>query len=124
MKAYDIELLLSCAGGGFDYWCQIDFETDDYRKAKAEMVEKKILPEFGSKFCVEQVVAYMITNGYKVYINDVEDEKKYLITPEMLGKGFELNAKNHPEDASLEDGDANTADRILQYAVFGEVVYS
>jgi hypothetical protein len=54
-----------------------------------------------------------------------------VVTPEMLAVGLERlalssmpTALTHLADALSENGDAITADVVLQFAVFGELVYS
>ena len=116
----DVMLLLTMESGGFDYWGRIDFDEEDYRAARAEMKEKGIC---SGQVCYEDVLAYMIYDtNYSVYIRDVEDDV-YRLTKEMIEKGFLQNLQERPEDGSLEDGDAITGDSIMQYAIFGELVY-
>jgi hypothetical protein len=38
-------------------------------------------------------------------------------------KGIAQNAKERAWDADHRNGDATTADAIIQYAMFGEIVY-
>lgn len=116
----DIVCLLSCQSGGFDYWCQIEFDGDDYDTAKANLKKENA----DATICYEDVLAEILEEGKTLYVNDFEDERFHDLTMEKLLKGFELNAKNYPDDASMEDGDADTADRILQYAIFDDVIYA
>ena len=120
----DVELLLTMEGGGFDYWAQITYGEDDYRTTKERMKKNNVKPEYDGRYCYEQVLAYMICDTeYPVYVYDFEDDTKHLLTMHRIENGFLLNAQNRPEDASLDDGDAETGDCILQYAVFGDIVY-
>jgi hypothetical protein len=41
----------------------------------------------------------------------------------MLSNGIKLNAIHRPHDADPDRGDATTCDCIIQYAMFGKVVY-
>ena len=120
----DVELLLTMEQGGFDYWAQIIYGEDDYRTTKERMKKNNVKPEYDGRYCYEQVLAYMICDTeYPVYVYDFEDDAKHLLTKDYIEHGFLLNARNRPEDASLDDGDAETGDCILQYAVFGDIIY-
>lgn len=120
----DVVNLLTMQDGGFDYWCCITYKDSDYCKAKGEMVTNNVKGMFDNGYCYEEVLAYMICDtNYKVYAYDYEEEKRYLLTKEILEKGFQLNAENRPNDADLDEGDAETGDCILQYAVFGDIIY-
>lgn len=121
----DVCDLLTMESGGFDYWCEITYKDSDYCKAKEEMTKKNIHKMFeDGGYCYEEVLAYMICDTkYKVYAYDFEEDERHLLTQDILLKGFQLNAANRPDDASLEEGDAITGDCILQYAIFGDIIY-
>lgn len=122
----DVMLLLTMESGGFDYWGTIDCDSDEYVAAKAKMKESGEYDADG--ICYEDVLAYMIWNtDYPVYVVDIEEEDeeeaKHRITKENLEQGFLKNLQKRPEDGDLENGDAVTGDCILQYAIFGDIIY-
>ena len=118
----DVMLLLTMEAGGFNYWGRVDFKDDDYKAAKAEMKEKGLYSEHGT--CYEDIVAYMIYDtDYPVYIVDDEEEETHRLTKEMIEKGFLQNLQERPEDGNLDEGDSTTGDCIMQYAIFGDIIY-
>lgn len=128
----DVVELLTMEAGGFDYWAQIDYDEKGYIKTKEAMQAAGFKGQFADGYCYEEVLAYMIwhkddgvlpviARGVSVY--DFEDEKHYPLTKENITQGFLLNAQNRPQDANLEEGDAETGDCILQYAIFGDIIY-
>lgn len=121
----DVCNLLTMESGGFDYWGYADYKDSDYCKAKEEMHSKHIPSCFADeKYCYEEILAYMIMDTkYPVYIFDHGEGKRHQLTKYKLEQGFRLNAEKRPQDAILEDGDAVTGDCILQYAIFGDIIY-
>lgn len=123
----DVVDLLTMEVGGFDYWANIDYNEDGYYFARDIMKQEGVKGMFEDAYCLEEVIAYMIMHPEipksTVYAYDFEEDKKYPLSMEMLEKGFLLNAQNRPEDSNLEEGDAETGDCILQYAVFGDIIY-
>ena len=69
-------------------------------------------------------MAHMLLDGKVITIFDTDhpDETGEL-TLDKLIEGFRLNTQNRPFDADVEEGDEITADCIVQYALFGELVY-
>lgn len=66
----------------------------------------------------------LILEGKEVTLYDNEDpEETGTLTLEKLIKGIQLNIDKRPWDADWEEGDAETADCIVQYAMFGDLVY-
>lgn len=121
----DVCNLLTMEAGGFDYWAEIDYKEADYLKAKDEMHLKHIPSYFSDeRYCYEEVLAYMICDtDYKVWVYDFEEDKRYRLTKTRIENGFTLNAEKRPQDSNLEEGDSTTGDCILQYAIFGDIIY-
>lgn len=116
----DIVCILSCEAAGWDYWgCIVDCDNND----KVYKAAAKRLHEKGGQVSYEDVYADALEHGEKIIIGDVESEDEWELTLEKLLNGIKQNAAERPEDCSIEDGDAITADCILQYALFGEVVF-
>lgn len=111
----DIEnIIVTAFEGGSNYWMGLDNSSEDMQaKPKGEPYSTWITK--------------LILEGKSVKLFDIEesdDDSDWVITLEKLIKGFELNYVNRPHDNDLENGDATTADCILQYALFGEIVYA
>lgn len=111
VTANDVEtIIVNALEGGSDYWCGIE------RTNIIEMKPKGIP--------YSTWIANALIEGEAVMFHDIEDEQeKFTLTLDKLIKGIELNAQNRSWDSDIHNGDASTADSILQYALFGELVY-
>lgn len=117
----DIIEVFSAEAGGFDYWGVTVLPYDENISAR-----ERIRGRRGAEHPVtyEEVAAEILESGGTVIIRDTEGEEgPWGLTLDKLLNGFKLNAVNHPEDADISEGDAETADRIMQYALFGDIVY-
>lgn len=66
----------------------------------------------------------MLLEGKTLHFCDEEDgSEQWTLNLEQLVKGVGLNYELRTWDNNIEDGDASTADCILQYGIFGEIVY-
>ena len=110
----DIDDIMSTAlEGGIYYWCT---------RVK---VEGEYLGEYASD---------QISRGGTLKIYNSEEEAVHQLTREKFTRGLEMYLENSIyETLYLEEGkykvdvgsiDACAADRIIQYALFGEIVYS
>ena len=108
------DIMCGALEGGIAYWCN-----------RAEVVGE-YLGEYGSE---------QISRGGTLKLYDMEVEKVYELTKEKFLKGVELWAKKPVGCNCMEqiDGkirldtcnaDAVVCDAIIQYAVFGEVIYA
>ena len=107
------DILVTALEGGSNYWI-------DYIKAAN--------PPKPREMATSIWVSYRLNDGKTVFIN--ADGVQYGLTKPKLTKGIKLWVKNHPKQVHLVDGeldagsiDAGDADAILQYALFGELVY-
>lgn len=97
--------------GGSNYWLGLDNSTAIWEK------KPKGIP-------MSTWATQMLLEGETLNFYDREDEEeKWTLTLEQLVNGFKLNAENRPHDSDIYDGDAYTADSILQYGIFGKLVY-
>lgn len=108
----DVEtVIVNCFEGGSTYWLGLNNSTEDW-KEKPKGVP---LSTWATK---------LLLDGKTVNLYDIEDEEEtWELTLEKLIKGFSLNATKRPKDSDLETGDSITTDSILQFALFGELVY-
>ena len=100
-------IMVTALEGGINYWC-----------GKARIVENP-----GEREWASDVVAH----GGTLELTDVEDpDEKWILTQEKLLKGFAKGMKwgNFASAEDLMDAhDAETADVILQYALFDEIIF-
>jgi hypothetical protein len=100
--------------GGINYWAGLDV------KDKPEWA-KKPKDEPRATWATK-----LILEGEEILLYDIEEpdgNEVMVLTLDGLIKGYELNAKERPWDSDIENGDAGTADAIIQYAIFGKLVF-
>lgn len=108
------DIMCGALEGGINYWC-----------CRAEVVEDKYLGEYANE---------QISRGGSLNLYDSEGDAVHLLTKEKFLEGIELWAKNPVGCNCLEqtDGklridtcnaDAIVCDAIIQYAIFGDVIY-
>lgn len=103
------DLMCTALEGGINYWCR----------------EAKVVGEFLGEYGSEQ-----ISRGGSLLLRDAETDERWELTLEKFLKGIELYIKENGrvmvEDFKLMDYgelDAGDADCIVQYALFGTLVY-
>ena len=105
------DIMATASEGGINYWCR-----------KAEVVG-----EYLGKYASEQ-----ISRGGALILHDAESDDKWGLTLEKFLNGVKLWLQNKEDryGAAKTDGtfdtwniDAEMADMIVQYALFGEVVF-
>ena len=104
------DIVCTALEGGITYWC-----------SSAEVVGGKYLGEYASD---------QISRGGSLRLYDAEEDKSYELTKYKFVTGFALACRDGYLDEAFDgDGfdtgeiDAELADVIVQYALFGEVVY-
>jgi hypothetical protein len=111
----DIEnIIVTSFEGGSYYWMGVDNTTEEWKdKPKGEPVST-----WATKLIIE---------GKEVKLYDVEgsdDDSEWILTLDKILDGIKLNKLQRSYDADLENMDAITADSIIQYALFKEIVYN
>lgn len=104
------DIMVAALEGGIDYWC-----------FKAEVVG-----EYLGECASEQ-----ISRGGMLKLYDIENGDKYWLDREKFLKGFRFWVENGGDQYGAVQGsevdccniDAGCADEIVQYALFGEVVF-
>lgn len=87
------------------YWVGLDNSTPEWKGCPKDMP-------------LAQYAVQMLMEGKEVTLFDIEDEEEvWTLTMEKLLQGIGVALQNGVED--IEDG----SDEILQYALFGELVY-
>ena len=109
-------IMVSALEGGINYWCG----------------EARVAGEYLGTYASEQ-----ISRGGLLYLEDFEDDETYVLNREKFMDGLRKFIRENATDYDCllrqVDGsytldtcqiDAVAADMIIQYAVFGELVYS
>jgi len=102
------EIMVAALEGGICYWCR-----------KAEVVG-----EYLGEYASDQ-----ISRGGTIILHDAESAQTWELTLEKFLNGvklyFEQGCHVQVEDSTIDtcDIDANDADCIVQFAVFGEVIF-
>lgn len=104
------EIMVGALEGGINYWCY-----------KAEVIEDDYFGEYASD---------QISRGGSLRLYDSENGEEYELTLEKVLKGIKLSLENGYGDDWIQDGrldlcqvDAIGCDAIVQYGLFGEVIY-
>jgi hypothetical protein len=111
------DIVVTALEGGINYWCG---------RAKMKLNPDKTY--FGVSAEDQENVKYasdIISLGGTLVLHDAESEDKWELDAEKLLKGIAMYCENHNYALSeLMDGyDADTADAIVQYAVFNELTF-
>ena len=102
----------------FNYWC---------RKARIKLTEdKKYLGISEEDLPSVEFASVAIGYGGTLVLYDAESYEKWELTNEKMLKGIARYCLENNENLSdlLDNHDADTADSIIQYALFDEIVYS
>lgn len=118
LTEYDIDnIMVTAIEGGIGYWARLENTKEGWEEKPSNVPSA-------------QWATNLLLQGKEVVFSDAElsDEKdpEYFfpsLTLEGLTKGYALNYKNRPWDSDIENGDSTTCDCIVQYAIFGELVY-
>jgi hypothetical protein len=108
----DIEsIMVGGIEGGIGYWAVLNNVGENWRDKPSDEP---------SSICSTK----LLLEGKEVEYYDTEDEDdRWNLTLEKLINGYELNLKQRNWDSSIENGDASTCDCIIQYALFGKIVF-
>lgn len=112
VTANEIEsVIVGAFEGGSNYWLGVDNSTAIWEN------KPKGIP-------LSTWATQMLLEGETLDFYDKEDkEEKWTLTLSQLVNGFKLNYELRTWDRDILDGDAYTADAILQYGIFGKQVY-
>lgn len=104
-------IIVTAFEGGINYWCgHVEWDEEKYPKPEGEPI---------STFCTK-----LLLDGVTIQLFDAEeDDGMFELDLNKLLDGIAKNYLERPHDCDLENYDANTADCIIQYALFNEMVY-
>ena len=106
------DIMVSALEGGINYWCR-----------EAEVIEEKRRGDWGHE---------QIARGGILILHDAESSDKWELNLEKFLNGVKLWIQNGDDrygalqkDRTLDTGeiDSEMADMIIQYALFGEVIF-
>ena len=123
------DILTTAVEGGIGYWAVLCNDTKEWTEAK-----KLAKEELGDIPCYCDVIYKMFELNYPVIFEDNEcaeydedDCERWELTLENLLKGCKLFEEKHGKSLPLMlkngDFDAEDADCVVQYALFGELVF-
>jgi hypothetical protein len=99
--------------GGINYWAGLDNSLPEWDNEPDEMP-------------FSQYAFQLLIEGKSVKFYDIkqsDDDSNWILTMDKLIKGLQMNYEKRPFDCDLDNADATTYDSIIQYALFGEVIY-
>lgn len=107
-------IIVSALTSGIGYWAKINDDTEEFNQL------------YDKVFCVSSAIVEIILNGGEVSIESKSEEykPKYKLSLNRLLKGIAMNIENRPWDCNMKHIDKTTADCIIQYAIFGDVLFS
>ena len=109
------DLIVTAFEGGIGYWAMLWNDTPEFDAAR----------EAG--MYASQAVWHIISNGGSVILTDAEEDpetaEQWELTLEKFLNGIALNSALRQHDCDLDNADAVTADCIIQYALFKDIIY-
>lgn len=135
----DVVDILSSAIGGIGYLGEIVPNDWQYERAHKWLRENAEPDYDDGEICYEEIVAQILFDGKSVTVRDIEDDKESWLSLSNLSYGIQKAFQggyysdcnwlvpdgNGSREWHLETSqiDAEVSDVIIQFAVWGEVVY-
>lgn len=135
----DVVDILSSAMDGIGYWGRIVPNDEQYKEAKKWIRENEEPDYDDGEICYEEIIAQILFDGKSVTVRDIEDGKESWLSLSNLARGIQTAFREgyyssynwlvpdgdgfgewHLETSQI---DSEVADAIIQFALFGEVVY-
>jgi len=112
------DLVSTALEGGINYWCRKAVATE----SKEDKKYVGVSDEDQSKI---DFISDVISYGGSLTLYDAESSDKWVLNLEKLLKGIQKYCEHNNITPSnmMEDYDADTADIIVQYALFDEQVF-
>lgn len=110
-----------CNGLGYvtGYGLELDYNTEEYAKAKEK------LKADGSSPCFEDVLMQILHDGGSLTLVDIECEGEYTstVTLKEVHERVEKTPADHLMDMINEEDDACTADVVIQSVFFEDIIF-
>ena len=105
------DIIVTAFEGGINYWCKLVKVIDFPPKMTADLSD--------------MYASSILANGGVVRLYDAESNDVWLLNRPMVIKGIEMycSENNVTPEGMYENHDADTADAIIQYAVFNEITF-
>lgn len=111
------DLITTALEGGINYWCKkvIIVENPDGTYKGVSMEDEENVKH------TSDAVGY----GGELKFYDAESEDVWFLDAEKMGKGIQMYCEEYsiPLKDLIDEHDADSADAIIQYAIFGELVF-
>lgn len=113
------DILSACFYGGCSYWACIDNRTEDWKLA-----ERKLCENGNDDPTIEDIIVWLLCNGYAVNLIDEEDNRYYEFNLWAFLDGISRTiSEGYWNGDDIGDIDGEVGDVIIQYTVFGKIVY-
>ena len=117
------DIIITALEGGIGYWACLDTDYEEWTECKKRLNENS-----RRAASIEDIAIEVILSNKPLALFDVEDaDVVWDLTLDKIMKGIEQFEEEEevPLEAIIDRGafDAEDADRIIQYALFGELVY-
>lgn len=118
------DILTTAIEGGIGYWACLDNDTPEWKDARKRFVEKNN----GQKpYYCDVAFELMVKGDPVVFLDEQDDDKELKMYYDDFVRGCKLFEQHSNVVLSdyIENGafDAIDADCIIQYAVFGDIIY-
>ena len=115
------DIITTAIEGGINYWAGLDNSKQEYQDAIQRLKQKH------EELYYESIVIELWNNHDSLTLYDLDDDTRYTLSKDDFVKGCELyethTGKSIVKAFDDSDFDANDADMIFQYAIFGEVIF-
>ena len=107
------DLMANAFEGGIGYWACLNNDTPTFERYYET-----------TNLCTTDIVSNILWDGGYVELIGVEDEGYiWQLSLAKVLKGLKMNASERPYDADWENGDSITADCIIQYGLFDDLIF-
>lgn len=110
-----------CNGLGYvtGYGLELDYNTEEYAKAKEKLKAE------GTSPCFEDVLMQILRDGGSLTLVDIECEGEYTstVTLKEVHERVEKTPVDHLMDMINEEDDACTADVVIQSVFFEDIIF-
>ena len=126
-KVYAVYLALTTGLPYFSgYGFILDYSETEYDKAKQVLKDSYKKGILTDTICIEDVQAQMLHMGYSLnFIDGENDDEVTKLTLSLIESNWDKVPANIAILFDKDDGDydADDADSLMQYLLFGEIVY-
>jgi len=114
-----------CNGTGVYGTLELTYRDVDYKEAK-EALKKNKEPAWFLNGSIEDIWIKMLDMGKTLYLVDMESMEKEAFNYESIKEKLSADNEHMTKmimESLAEEGDADTADNLMQYMVYGDIIY-